>query len=48
MLSILTISSLHVLVWAKLRLGFGLLGFIKRKPQKEETLKEFAVRHFGT
>eukprot|EP01032_Pedospumella_encystans_P024553 gene24553-27767_t len=33
--------------WAKLRLGFGLLGFIKRKPQKEETLKEFAVRHFG-
>ena len=34
-------------VGAKLRAGFGLFGFIARRPQKEESIKEFTVRHLG-
>lgn len=32
---------------AKLRATIGLLGFIKRRPSTEETVKEFFVRHLG-
>lgn len=31
----------------KLRLVFGLLGFIAKKPTAEESIKEFSIRHFG-
>mmetsp|Transcript_24874 Transcript_24874/g.36690 ORF Transcript_24874/g.36690 Transcript_24874/m.36690 type:complete len:523 (-) Transcript_24874:279-1847(-) len=37
-----------LLSWrAKLRAVLGAIGFVSRRPTKEESIREFAIRHFG-